>query len=115
MAEDLEVDCGTGAAIEIESGGRRNRGSGEFRQAKSVACTQASGWRGQDLLAGQIGGDIVREGVGGAELQPRRAAISGAGAGAAAWGRGGRGGVVKGAQMGRGHGSVDADVTNLIE
>lgn len=84
MAEDLEVDCGTGAAIEIESGGRRNRGSGEFRQAKSVACTQASGWWGQDLLAGQIGGDIVREGVGGAELQPRRAAISGAGA--AAWG-----------------------------
>jgi hypothetical protein len=78
MAEDLEVDCGTRAAIEIESGGRRNRGSGEFRQAKSVACTQASRWRGQDLLAGQIGGDIVREGVGGAELQPRRAAISGA-------------------------------------
>jgi hypothetical protein len=84
MAEDLEVDCGTGAAIEIESWGRRNRGNGEFRQGKSVACTQASGWWGQDLLAGQIGGDIVREGVGGAELQPRRAAISGAGA--AAWG-----------------------------
>jgi hypothetical protein len=63
-----------------------------------VACTQASGWQGQDLLAGQIGDDIVREGVGGAELQPRRAAISGAGA--AAWGRGGRVGVMKGARMG---------------
>jgi hypothetical protein len=86
MAEDLEVDCGTRAAIEIESGGRRNRGSGEFRQAKSVACTQASRWRGQDLLAGQIGGDIVREGVGGAELQPRRAAISGRADGARAGG-----------------------------
>jgi hypothetical protein len=55
---------GTGATVEIESWRRRNGGSGEFRQAKSVACTRASGWWGHDLLVGQIGGDIVQEGVG---------------------------------------------------
>jgi hypothetical protein len=87
--------AGRGATVEMKSWWRRNGGSGEFRQTKSMACMQASGWWGQDLLTGQIGGDIVWEGVGGAELQPRRATISGAGAA----GRGGAGteGVVKGA------------------